>query len=228
MAGRGAGDLTARVAVYYAPALDDPLWAAGCAWLGRDPQTGQRVIHPGRAELTREPGLYGFHATLKPPMRLAHRWADLVEDAADLAASLTPFDLPPLRVADLDGFLALQPAAPCPPLHALADACVTVLDSHRQPADAAELARRRQAGLTTRQDAMLLDWGYPYVLTEWRFHMTLTRRLSPEERATMQPAAEAHFAAALAQPQRVADICLFTQIAPGSAFVLAERIALRG
>ena len=228
MAGRGAGDLTARVAVYYAPALDDPLWAAGCAWLGRDPQTGQRISHPDRQEMTREPGLYGFHATLKPPMRLAHRWAELVEDATALAETLAPFDLPPLRVADLGGFLALRETAPCPPLHALADACVTELDSHRQPAEAAELARRRQAGLTAEQDAMLLDWGYPHVLSQWRFHMTLTRRLSPEQRAVVQPAAEAHFAAALPRPRRVAQICLSPQSAAGSAFVLAERVPLRG
>ena len=32
---------SARVALYYAPALDDPLWRAGCAWLGRDPETGR-------------------------------------------------------------------------------------------------------------------------------------------------------------------------------------------
>ncbi len=161
-------------------------------------------------------------------MRLAHRWADLVEDATALADATAPFDLPRLRVADLDGFLALQERAPCPSLHGLADACVTELDSHRQPAEPAELARRRRAGLTSEQDALLLDWGYPYVLRQWRFHMTLTRRLTPDERATLQPAAESHFAAALAQPRRVQDICLFTQVASGSAFVLAERLALRG
>ena len=220
--------MTARVAVYYAPALDDPLWTAGCAWLGRDPQTGQRVSYPSREAMTRQPAEYGFHATLKPPMRLAHRWADLVEDATALAEAAAPFELPPLRVTDLDGFLALQECTPCPPLHALADACVTELDSHRQPAEPAELARRRQAGLTPEQDTLLLDWGYPYVLRQWRFHMTLTRRLTPEERAIVQPAAQAHFAAALAKPRQVQDICLFTQIAPGSAFVVAERLALRG
>lgn len=220
--------MTARVAVYYAPALDDPLWTAGCAWLGRNPQTGQRINHPSREVMTREPAKYGFHATLKPPMRLAHRWTDLVEDATALAEAAAPFELPALRVTDLDGFLALQECTPCPPLHVLADACVTELDIHRQPAEPAELARRRQAGLTAEQDTLLLDWGYPYVLRQWRFHMTLTRRLTPEERATVQPAAEAHFAASLAQLRQVKDICLFTQVAPGSAFVVAERLALCG
>ena len=151
-----------------------------------------------------------------------------MEDATALAEAAAPFELPSLRVTNLDGFLALQECTACPPLHALADACVTELDSHRQPAEPAELARRRQAGLTPEQDALLRDWGYPYVLRQWRFHMTLTRRLTPEERVTIQPAAEAHFAAALAQPRQVQDICLFTQIAPGSAFVVAERFALCG
>ena len=223
-----ARQLTARAAVYYAPGLDDPLWAAGCDWLGRDPQTGRRVHHPDRDELTADPRLYGFHATLKPPMRLAHPWQALLDDAVALADGIAPFDLPPLEVAALGTFLALRETAPCQPLHALADACVTGLDSHRVPADAAEIARRRHGGLSPAQDAMLLDWGYPHVLGTWRFHMTLTRRLSPAERAVVQPAASAHFAAAVARPRRVADLCLFTQAAPGAPFMLAERVPLRG
>ena len=161
-------------------------------------------------------------------MRLAHPWHALLDDAVALAADLAPFDLPTLEVAALGSFLALRETARCQPLQDLADACVTGLDGHRVPADAAELARRRHAGLTPEQDAMLVDWGYPHVLGTWRFHMTLTRRLSPAERADVQPTATAHFAAALARPRRVADICLFTQAAPGAPFILAERVPLRG
>ena len=228
MACRRARDLTARAAVYYAPALDDPLWAAGCGWLGRDPHTGRFAADPARDELTAEPRLYGFHATLKPPMRLAHPWHALVDDAAALAAQLAPFALPPLQVAGLGSFLALRETAPCPALHALADACVTGLDAHRIPPDAEEIARRRRPGLTAAQDAMLLDWGYPHVLGAWRFHMTLTRRLSPQERPAVTAQAQAHFAAALAQPRQVTDICLFTQAKPGAPFLLAQRLPLRG
>ncbi len=223
-----ARHLTTRAAVYYAPTLEDPLWAAGCEWLGRDPQTGRRMPHPDRDALTADPRLYGFHATLKPPMRLAHPWHAFVDDAVALAADIAAFDLPALEVAALGSFLALRETAPCQPLHDLADACVTGLDSHRVPADAAEIARRRQSGLTPEQDAMLLDWGYPHVLGTWRFHMTLTRRLTPAERGVVQPAATAHFAAALAQPRRVTELCLFTQAAPGAPFMLAERVPLRG
>ena len=208
--------------------MDDPLWAAGCDWLGRDPQTGRRTPNPTRDELTAEPRLYGFHATLKPPMRLAHSWSALVDDAAALFATVAPFDLPPLQVAELGAFLALRETAPCPALHALADVSVTGLDTHRVPADAAELAQRRKSGLSPEQEAMLVNWGYPHVLSAWRFHMTLTRRLTQAERADIQPRAAEHFAAALAQPRQVCDVCIFTQAAAGQPFLLAERIPLGG
>ncbi len=44
-----------------------------------------------------------------------------------------------------------------------------------------ELQRRRAANLTPRQEFLLMHWGYPYVLDEFRFHMTLTRRLPDEK-----------------------------------------------
>ena len=48
----------ARVAFYYAPADDDPLARAAADWF---------AAHP---DVTRDARSYGFHATLKPPMRL--------------------------------------------------------------------------------------------------------------------------------------------------------------
>ncbi len=223
----------ARVAVYYAPLPDDPLTEAAAAWLGRDPVTNAPVRQPdlpGIAELTADPRGYGFHATLKPPMRLAdgRSWNALLDAAEALAARIAPFDLPPMAVSDVHGFLALRETAPSAPLQALADACVADLDAFRAPPTEAELARRRRSALTTEQDAMLVRWGYPYVFGTWFFHMTLTRRLSAEEKARIQPAAEAHFAAALAVPRRVVDLCLYTQAGAGAPFVIAERLPLRG
>lgn len=218
-----------RVAVYYAPAPADPLWRAGCTWLGRDPETAATLKQPPVPDLpalTADPRMYGFHATLKPPMRLATSYDLFLEDAARLASTLTAFDLPPLAVADLSGFLALRETRPSPELQALADACVAGLDAHRAPPDAAELARRRRNGLPPAQDAMLTRWGYPHVFETWFFHMTLTRRLSPEEQAAVRPAAEAFFAPALPAPRRVDALTLFTQAGPGAPFLIAERLPL--
>ena len=111
----------------------------------------------------------------------------MVEAATELAARTAPFALPPLAVSDVFGFLALRETAPCPPLQALADACVEHLDPFRAPPSDAELARRRRANLTPRQDAMLVRWGYPYVFDTWFFHMTLTRRLTTEEKRSISP-----------------------------------------
>jgi putative phosphonate metabolism protein len=223
----------ARVAIYYAPLPHDPLTAASSAWLGRDPVGGVPVAHPdvdGIAEFTAEPRSYGFHATLKPPMQLADGadWRGFVASVRSMATDIAPFMLPTLAVADLRGFLALRETEPCAPLQALADACVERVDSFRMPPSEDELARRRRARLSVEQDAMLVRWGYPYVLGTWFFHMTLTRRLSDTEKARVLPAAQAWFTPALAVDRRVEDICLFTQASPDTAFTLAERIPLRG
>jgi putative phosphonate metabolism protein len=220
-----------RVGLYYAPALDDPLWARAAQWLGRDPASGTSVPQPdlpGIAEITAEPRLYGFHATLKPPMALSEgvRWDEVVLAMRSIASSIPAFDLPGVMVADLHGFLALREVAPSPALQALADACVAGADHLRAPAGPAELAKRRRTGLSVAEDANLRAWGYPYVFATWTFHMTLTRRLSAAEHACFRPAAEAWFAPVLARPRRVADLCLFVQREPGEAFVLAERASL--
>ncbi len=221
--------MSVRAALYYAPALSDPLWPSGCAWLGRDPETAARLALPAdRDAITAEPRAYGFHATLKPPMRLRGTWDRFIAGVDALAARTAPFGLPPLAVADLSGFLALRETTPCPPLHALANACVEALDAFRIPPTDAELARRRAAGLSPLQEAMLVRWGYPHVFAAWRFHMTLTRRLGDAERPAWQAAATAHFAAALAAPRRVEDICVFAQPGADQPFTLAERLTLRG
>lgn len=226
----GAPAPRARLALYWAPELDDPLHRDGSAWLGRDAETGAALPQPevpghDLAAITADPRGYGLHATLKAPFRLRVSWAEAMGAAEALAARLRPFDLPPLAVRDLEGFLALRETAPCPPLRALADACTEALDHCRAPPDDAEVARRRRAKLSPGQDANLARWGYPYVFDEWRFHVTLTRRLTPEEKAAVLPAAESHLRAALARRgRRVSSVCLFTQAAAGAPFLIAERL----
>ncbi len=222
-----------RVAIYYAPTAADPMSAASTSWLGRDPVSNAPVPQPDIPDITAitdDARIYGFHATLKPPMRLAktHTWDDFRKTATAMAASLKPFDLPPLAVMDVHGFLALRETRPSPELQHLSDVCVEQMDLFRQPPSADELARRRRSPLTAEQDAMLVRWGYPYVFETWFFHMTLTRRLTPAEKALYQPLAEAHFAEAISRPRRVTDICLFVQSAPGAPFTIAERLPLLG
>lgn len=228
--------MTARYALYLAPSEDSPLWRTGCAWLGRDARTGAWLpqpaiegISPERVEaLTASPRHYGLHATLKPPLRLAAGISvDVLTDAARaLAASTSAFTLPMLAVDTLSGFIALQTVHPCAALQRLADRCVAELDRFRQPADAEEVTQRRGAGLSARQEALLSRFGYPYVMDEWRFHITLTERVAGTERDLLLAWLTPHFAAALAAPLRCEDVCLFVQDSAAQPFVLRERFAL--
>ncbi len=220
-----------RVAIYYAPELDDPLWTAGNRWLGRDPETGAKLDRPdgiGIPDLTDEPSVYGLHATLKPPMRLAAgtRYDDFEAAVAEMAGRTAPFPLPPLAVENLDGFLALREQTPSPALQSLADAAVRELDCFRAPPEPSELARRRRHGLSETAEAMLERWGYPYVFSLWRFHITLSRRLEPSEMAAARPVAAAYFADALSLSRRVSSVTIFTQRVAGKPFLLARRFPL--
>jgi putative phosphonate metabolism protein len=223
----------ARYAIYYAPASSSALGRFGAAWVGRDAATGEALAQPAvpgidgerLAAITAEARRYGFHATLKAPFRLApgkSREA-LLDAAAAFAAARRPFPLPPLALAELDGFLALMPDGRPETVHALADDCVAAFDRFRAPPDDAEIARRRAAGLTPAQDANLVRWGYPYVFDEFRFHLTLTNRLDAAARAQVRDRLAPLLVDVLAEPAAVDSVCVFEEPAPGAAFRLAAR-----
>jgi hypothetical protein len=104
---------------------------------------------------------------------------------------------------------------------------VIAFDPFRRPPDASELARRRSVGLTPRQDALLARFGYPYVLDEFQFHLTLTERLEPHDSTGLKPWLRQHFAAALHEPMAVADLCLFVQERPDTQFCILQRFPLK-
>jgi len=222
-----------RVAVYYAPDGDDPLWRAGCRWLGRDPETGERFDLPAavtQPDLISDPAGYGFHGTLKPPMRLAEgmTYEAFVTAVEKLAQGLKPFAMPRLTVQNLDGFLAVREAEPSPELHAIADVAVASLDHCRALPSEAELVKRRKAGLSVTEEAMLTRWGYPYVFQLWRFHLTLSRRLEASEMARLLPKAEAWFAEAMERPRIFNSLAIYTQSESGAPFALSTRVPLGG
>jgi putative phosphonate metabolism protein len=222
-----------RIALYYAPGTDDPLHQRASAWLGRDAASGAQITPPAIAgvdiaEVTADARGYGFHATLKPPFRVQGDIQAALATARNFAARTAPFTLPPLQITDLDGFLALRESTPCPALHALADGAVAALDAHRAPATEAEIARRKPEKLSPRQREYLAAWGYPYVFAEWRFHMTLTRRLTPAEKAIILPTVTDALGDTPAISRTVTDICIFAQAAPGAPFTILERLKLRG
>jgi hypothetical protein len=187
-----------------------------------------RQPHNRLAALTGAPRRYGFHGTLKPPFRLKENMEVIKFDTAvkQLATRHWSFIAPPLEIKFVDGFLALVPAEPCPMLDELAANCVRQLDDFRAPPDEIELKRRRQAGLSATQEKLLQSWGYPHVLEEFRFHMTLTERLSIEELRWVKPLAENHFAPVLGKGFAVDAITTMLEPGSGNDFRILERYPL--
>lgn len=219
-----------RYAVYYLPDNAD-LAAFGASWLGWDVARGAPVGQPGVEGIkaaTRTPRKYGFHGTLKPPFRLAEGTdvAGLKADIAALAATTPPVEISGLILSRIGRFLALVPLGEAEGLARLAFACVTRLDRFRRPAGAEELARRRAAGLTPRQDALLLEWGYPYVAEEFRFHLTLTGGLDADTLDRMQDAI-LELLPPLPRPFRIRSVSLAGEGSDGR-FREIHRYALTG
>ncbi|MBY8974811.1 DUF1045 domain-containing protein [Rhodobacteraceae bacterium NNCM2] len=226
-----------RYAIYYAPPEGSPLATFGAAWLGWDAAAGSEVVHPDLAglplsvgEITERPRKYGFHGTLKPPFHLAPGTSREGLEAAveDLAASQPAFDVPRLALRRLGSFLALVPAAASEPLRDLAAACIQKLDSFRAPPSAVELEKRRKNPLSPRQEALLAEWGYPYVLDEFRFHLTLTGPLPEAEAEQIAKRLGPVLAEILAPPMPVRELCLFGEDAADGRFHILRRFPLTG
>ena len=218
-----------RYAIYFVPPADDRLWQAGNHWLGRNPESGTVFAQNSEdALVTEEPRRYGFHATLKPPFALAPERdpAELEAALAEFAGERAPFEVSGLKVSRLGRFVALVPNDPAPKLRMLADACVRSFEPFRAPLSDAEIARRRPAELSPRQADYLLRWGYPYVLEEFRFHMTLTGSLDPVSAQSYERRLEALFAPILSSRIVIREIALFVEPAADEAFTLTRRFIL--
>jgi len=181
-----------RYAIYYVAAPGTDLDRFGAQLLGYDAYTGEDLpfphgimqTAPDWRDLTRDPRKYGFHATLKAPMSLAPGTTE-----SELLAACESFAGKPQAIAviapvagSISGFIAVVPAEPSPELERLAADCIREFDSFRAPLTPQDRARRNPSDLTPRQRGYLDRWGYPYVMEEFRFHMTLTGRLDAERR----------------------------------------------
>ncbi len=225
-------DQMQRYAVYYAPRPGD-FARAVAEWLGRDAETGAALPQPSLTNvgdaraITTEPQRYGFHGTIRAPFRPAEgvAEAEMRDRVAGLAERLAPVICDGLQVEALHGFVALTPLGCEAALLDLASVVVEGTDHLRAPLTEAEIARRRPDRLTARQRHLLDRWGYPHVMEEFRFHLTLTDRLDAPE--PVRAALADHFAPVLPRPFVIEDLCLFGEDKAG-LFHLLHRYALTG
>jgi hypothetical protein len=179
-----------RIALYYAPPASSPWWRAGCEWLGRDVETGRLIEAPAEpvitalgqtiAALTGSPRRYGWHGTLVAPFQPAEGVTpqQVLSVAREWASHITPFHAP-LSAVEMGRFVALRAGRPADDeaIRQIAASALYALASLRARPSPEDTERRLASGLSERQQTLLHEWGYPYVLDEFRFHMTLSDAL---------------------------------------------------
>lgn len=210
-----------RYAIYFAAGADNALSRFGAELLGYDAYTGDELPFPGDAlrvasdwrDVTSDPRKYGFHGTLKAPMALASSKteAELAAACATFAGNARPIPVIRPIVDSISGFIAVIPAEPVAELQQLAADCVRDFDCFRPALTAEDRARRKPEKLSERQRDYLDRWGYPYVMEEFRFHMTLTGRLDPERRGPILEMLRARLAGLGLETLEIDRITLFRQ-----------------
>ena len=214
-----------RYAIYYTPPREHPLTQAAANWLGRDAfgALDTNGEHGFEAHVG-SPRRYGFHGTLKAPFRLAPSVTenDLL-DAFD--AFLTKPRMVPevtLTVGALGPFLALVPnASATEALQDLARDCVHAFEPFRAALTEADMQKRNPHALSSAQLANLCRYGYPYVLEEFRFHMTLTSAVADQAiRQELHQHLSQRFDAFLKKPLRMNTLAIFVEDEPGADFVV--------
>jgi len=228
-----------RHAAYYAPPQQSRLAQLGAQWLGRCAQSRRAMPQPDFPQCaagilrgyTAAAARYGWHATMKAPFALK---PGLEMDAIPaafkaFAQDQTALTLPPLTLRHMGDYLALVPEAPSGAMQALAFDCVRALHPLAKPLSDPQIAQRRTTPLTPAQDAMLLQWGYPFVGDAFQWHMTLTgslNKLTASEVQGLQEAAQDWFEPVLRQPVELDAICWFIEPVAGGDFYEAQRFAL--
>ncbi|MFT4014725.1 MAG: DUF1045 domain-containing protein [Paracoccus sp. (in: a-proteobacteria)] len=222
-----------RFAIYHLPA--GPLGEFGGAWLGWDAREGRALPRPEIAglpdeaeTLTAQPMRYGFHATLKAPFRLAegHSPEDLAARAERVCDHLVPFALE-LELRRDWGFVALRPRRQPPELMALEQVLVTRLDDLRAALTPEERERRKPDALPAGARRHLDHWGYPFVLDQFQYHLTLSNGLPSADAQALCHALAPVLAPLIRAPMPVQAVALMGEDAEGRFHMIRE-IALRG
>jgi putative phosphonate metabolism protein len=227
---------TVRYALYYVPSAASALYRFGASMIGYDAYAACDLPFPEAplqsfpdwSSMTKEPRIYGFHATLKAPFALADGASEADVLAAFGAFAQTPRAIPQIApvVRAIGRFIAIVPDTSVAELNSLAADCVRAFDHLRAPLTEHDRNRRLKSPLTANQIALLDRWGYPYVFEEFRFHMTLSGSLPQETREPAQELLQSQFAMLGLRTLTVDSLTLLRQEGSKTRFVVMKQAAL--
>ena len=173
----------ARYVIYYTPQPGTALAAFGRSWFGRanGGMTLQAFSDSGLAGTSfakiAAPGSYaGLHALLRAPFTLRDGvGVDAVKSRIiNFAARRKPIETGPLTLSRAGQSLVLRPVEAKPALEWLAAQCVAAFEDFAAPPSDVERTEYAVPDLNDYQRVLLEGFGDPYVLSEYRFAITLT------------------------------------------------------
>jgi len=105
----------------------------------------------------------------------------------------------------------------------LAAECVTHFDHFRAAPDDDDDARRELDSLSPPEEAFLKEFGYPYVLSAFRFHISLAGPLESAELDEVARALEPRLVPFLSEPFEIKDLSLLGESRSGGVFEVISR-----
>jgi len=226
-----------RYAIYYVAAPGTDIDRFGAQLLGYDAYTGRKRALSGRHYADRA-GLarsdegatkiwFSCHAEGAAVTRAWQTEPQLLAACEAFAGKPRPIPVITPVVGSISGFVAVVPAALSPELERLAADCTREFGSFRAQLTPKDRARRNPSDLTPRQREYLDRWGYPYVMEEFRFHMTLTGRLNAERRGPILTMLRNGFSAIGLKTLAIDRIAVFRQENAESRFRIVKDWQLR-
>lgn len=229
--------MSPRYAIYYTPPPFSALARFGAGVIGYDCFDAVEVTHmrltgidPNVQKLTTlGPRRYGFHATILAPFDLKSQSEDdLIASASAYASEVAPIRIGSLKIVALGEFIALAPTESEEGISHFAADCLKTFDRFRAPLSVGDRERRLKLKLSAHQIDLMDRWGYPYVLDQYRFHMTLTGALQHPMRDAFREALELAFGDRANDSFELDAISVMRQDDPGSRFRVLRRCRLRG
>jgi hypothetical protein len=215
-----------RYAIYFCPSSDSALGCLGRDWLAASTDAPELpgISTERRNALLVKVRRYGWHATIRAPfMPMDHvTYADVRRAVTSVAHARASFELP-LHIHRLAGFLALRPCIDGIAPRQLAATCLKSLLPLCTPLSN-EVLDRRSVGLDADEVTLLQDYGYPYVLDRYRFHLTLSAPATESEEHAMRHWLAPRVAELPSMQVDALSIC--REVTPDGVFELVERIPL--
>jgi len=224
-----------RYAIFWLPPKENALAVFGREWFGTCPEQGE--VGPPKtfglrealaAEAVQRPRRYTLHGTIVAPFRPAESVTPqmLTEELRAFCARRTARRVAPLRFSRLSRHLALIPTGGTALLDWLAAEAVTHFNAFRAPTTRDDLARYPADQHSERQRANVHNFGYPYVLSDFLFHVTLAGPLASDALDQVHAALAPHLQQLNGVPLEIGSLCLLGETDQAAPFRLIARCAL--